>query len=256
MNTLKHTVKKTLQSILGFERYLFVFSIFKIITLPWERSGEGDFNLFLKMLPRDGVVLDIGANIGIMTVLLARHVNKGAVHAFEPIPPNHAVLRKIVALYGLRNVTVHEIALGDQDIEVEMVLPIHDSVKLQGFGHIMHPRITGYPDGEHFRVAARKLDGIAELGTPGLHITGIKIDVQEFEYFVLRGGEQLISTHRPIIYCEIGGAYAQDTVTLLHSLGYQVMVADHGHLTAYHPATHHTAWNFIAVPSESSVSAA
>ncbi|MEN9442625.1 MAG: hypothetical protein RLZ33_2702, partial [Bacteroidota bacterium] len=56
---------------MGFRTYLYVFAIFKIKTLRSD-SKEKDFFHFLSLLEDGkGAVLDVGANIGIMTVHLA-----------------------------------------------------------------------------------------------------------------------------------------------------------------------------------------
>jgi ubiquinone/menaquinone biosynthesis C-methylase UbiE len=82
---MKNTIQKYLQKILGFNNYLFIFSVFKILTLRFDRK-ENDFFYFLRLLPENAIVLDIGANIGIMSVHLCKNVKKGMVYAFEPIP--------------------------------------------------------------------------------------------------------------------------------------------------------------------------
>ncbi|MEW6702255.1 MAG: hypothetical protein AB1298_06005, partial [Bacteroidota bacterium] len=73
---MKNKIKCVLQKLLGFRGYLFVFSIFKIFTLKYDKK-EGVFLELLNHLSNDSIVLDIGANIGIMTVLLAKKCNKG-----------------------------------------------------------------------------------------------------------------------------------------------------------------------------------
>lgn len=251
MYRLKLQVKRALQSILGFEPYLFVFSIFKILTLPFEQDGEGEFNLFLAQLPPDGIAIDAGANIGVMSVLMARHMRRGVVHAFEPIPSNYRALQQIIALFRLRNVIAYPIALGDRDQEIEMVLPEQDRVKLQGYGHVVDETIEGYPEGEHFRVACRRLDSIDALADSDVHVTGIKIDVEGFEYFVLQGAGQLIGQHRPVIYCEVAENNRSRTLAFFTEHGYRIMVADGDRLAPYDADAHASRWNIFAIPGQS-----
>ncbi len=64
---------------MGFRTYLYVFAIFKIKTLRSDPK-EKDFFHFLSLLKDGkGAVLDIGANIGIMTVHLARKLPNSTV---------------------------------------------------------------------------------------------------------------------------------------------------------------------------------
>ena len=60
---MKTFVKYILQKILGLKTYLYVFARFIIVKLKWDKK-EKDFFHFLKLLPDNGIVLDLGANIG------------------------------------------------------------------------------------------------------------------------------------------------------------------------------------------------
>lgn len=68
---------------------------------------------FVRHVRPDWVVGDIGANVGLHTLLLSRLASEGHVHAFEPTETAR-LLRKNLAAAGTRNVTVHEVALGDR----------------------------------------------------------------------------------------------------------------------------------------------
>jgi len=59
--------------------------------------------------------LDIGANIGIMTVHLCKSVKQGMVYAFEPIPENYLALQKIARFFQVENLHLFNCALGDQN---------------------------------------------------------------------------------------------------------------------------------------------
>ena len=147
---MKNSIKYILQTLLGFKNYLYVFSIFKIRTLKGD-SKEGDFFHFLNLLKENDTVLDIGANIGIMSVHLSEKVKSGHVHAFEPIPQNFEVLERIVTKFNLSNITLHNYALGDEEKQIEMVLPVVSSVKMQGLSHVVHESIEEFNDGEIIR---------------------------------------------------------------------------------------------------------
>src|SRR5690606_16720124 len=91
---MKNTIKYLLHRLLGFRNYLFVFSVFKIYTLKRDRN-EKDFFHFLRLIPENTAVLDIGANIGIMTVHLSRSIKNVAVYSFEPIPFNIEAFKRV-----------------------------------------------------------------------------------------------------------------------------------------------------------------
>ncbi|MEM6802034.1 MAG: FkbM family methyltransferase, partial [Bacteroidota bacterium] len=117
---MKKGIQAFLQRILGFENYLFVFSLFKIYTLKWDgQDKEGDFNFFLTLLKAEDKVLDIGANIGIMSALIAKKCKNGKVFAFEPIPQNCKALNRIKKFLGLQNIALRPIALGKEQSMIE-----------------------------------------------------------------------------------------------------------------------------------------
>jgi FkbM family methyltransferase len=140
-------------------------------------------------------VLDVGANLGLYTVFLSRLVGPtGQVVAFEPDPSLFALLQRNCALNGCTNITAHNLALGshrDRVLLHRMILNSGDNT-LAGSA------------GRHFRqpmpievVAADEL--LLDLN-PDL----IKIDVQGWEFEVLRGMERLLSTNpRATVYFEL-----------------------------------------------------
>ena len=67
----------------------------------------------------DWVAIDVGANIGLETLALSMLAPKGSVHAFEPVPRTAAHLRANVESNGVRNVVVHEMAVGSAVTELQ-----------------------------------------------------------------------------------------------------------------------------------------
>jgi len=179
-----------------------LFSLFIINTLKWNKK-EGDFIHFLKLIPEKGRILDIGANIGIMSVWLGRNRPQAEIIAFEPIPHNIKALKKVLGHYKLKNVQVIEKALGNNNGEVEMVMPVLDEVKMQGLSHVIHESITDFNQGRTYKTPITRLDDCDVLQNGGAAVVAIKLDVENFEYFVLEGGRKTISKYRPIIYTEL-----------------------------------------------------
>ncbi len=242
---MKSLIQRILQSLLGFERYLLIFSLFKIKTLKWD-EGEKDFFYFLNLIPQNSNVLDLGANIGIMTYHLSKRVGNGNVLAFEPIPWNANTLRKVIKHHNLNNVILSEIALGNNSEPLRMVVPVVNGVKKQGLAHVISPDITEFNEGVIVEVLQRTLDSFKdELPDK---ISAIKIDVENFEYNVFKGAEQLLLKHRPIIYCELwDNENRQKCFELLRSLNYEIMVVESQNLATFVPDLHHIQ-NFIFIP--------
>ncbi|MCH2223693.1 MAG: FkbM family methyltransferase [Crocinitomicaceae bacterium] len=238
---MKNFIKYILQKVLGFRRYLFVFARYKIRTLKKDNK-ENDFFYFLSLLKDgNGSVLDIGANLGIMTVHLAESLPKSTIHAFEPMPDNRVTFKRIVSKYGLDNVTFHEIALGDEQGSVNMILPTKDGAKLQGLSHVKHDSITEWNQGEECKVPIDRLDNVIKE----IPIQGIKMDVENFEFFVLKGGLKMIKRDQPIIYTELwDNENRTNCFDLLSSIGYTTYAVIGSSLIPYDPTKHQTQ-NFI-----------
>ena len=240
---MKNTIKYILQKVLGFQFYLYVFSLFKIRTLRND-SNEKDFFHFLSLLKDgEGSVLDVGANIGIMTAHLGQHLPNTSIHAFEPMPTNISVLRKIIAKFNLKLVKLHEIAVGETSGSVKMILPQNGKTKMQGLSHVKHDSITEWNEGEEFEVELDTLDN--QLKTE--KIQGIKIDVENFEYFALKGAKELLERDHPIIYAELwDNQNRTNCFDLLTSLSYQAFIVKNNQLISF-DSSQHISQNFIFI---------
>jgi FkbM family methyltransferase len=248
---MKTAVKYILQRILGFKNYLFIFSLFTIYRLKRDKN-EKDFLLFLNLIPDGGMVLDIGANIGIMTTHLARKLKRSVIYAYEPIPHNLETLNRICLHFNLKNVRIKEKALGDHTGSVEMVMPVSHSVKMQGLSHVIHESVTADNTGITYTVPMDTLDNEKDFFEEGSKVTAIKIDVENFEYFVLKGASNLLKQHRPIVYCELWeNENRQFSIQIMQDLGYTIHVVISGKLTSFDRLIHHTQ-NFIFLPAGSS----
>ncbi|MFN5786213.1 MAG: FkbM family methyltransferase [Flavobacteriia bacterium] len=241
---MKNRLKYILQKLMGFRTYLYVFALFKIRTLRSD-AKEKDFFHFLSMLKDgDGAVLDVGANIGIMTVHLANKLPNSTIHAFEPIPENLSVLKKIVAKYNLKKIRIHETAVGESTGKVKMILPHDRKTKMQGLSHVKHESITEWNEGDEYNVPLDTLDNILN-GEP---IQGIKIDIENFEYYALKGGKRILESNHPLIYAELWeNENRSKCFDLLSGLNYKAHVVEREKLVPYEPARHkHQNFIFIS----------
>ena len=149
--------------------------------------AEGVARLLADRVPEDGVVADVGANIGVLTVLLADVASRGRVVAFEPAPENLDYLHRNVA--RATNVEVVAAAVGASD------------------GELRFDVNPDYPAGAHvaedgaLRVPCRSLDSwVAERGLDRLD--ALKIDVEGAEPDVLSGAAETIRRFTPVIVLE------------------------------------------------------
>jgi FkbM family methyltransferase len=143
-------------------------------------AGELDrkISLLCRRLVRPGdTVIDVGANIGMVTLLLSELVGpRGVVHAFEPNPRVLASLRATVARNASANVVVHGVALGEHDDTLHMHVPNGNA----GMGSLVRAQSGDLLRGE----------GIGRIRL-------LKIDVEGFERQVLAGAVEAFAASPP-----------------------------------------------------------
>ncbi|HEY4875839.1 MAG TPA: FkbM family methyltransferase [Puia sp.] len=220
---MKKRIQNLLQKMLGFENYLYYFSRFMIFTAR-TFAYEMEFSKFIKLVPPgDNIILDIGANIGITSVVLAKKFPGSTIHAFEPIPPNISTVKRIIKHYKLKNVQLHETALGEKEGSLKMVVPVINNVRMQGLSHAyVEGNDEDWNKGDIYYMEMMKLDDVIAL-KGDKKIVAIKMDVENFEYHVLRGSIELLKKHKPVIYCELwNNEMRQLAISLLKDIGYTI----------------------------------
>lgn len=148
--------------------------------------------------------LDIGANFGTYSLALAPCLPPGGrVYAFEPQRIIFNMLAGSVALNSVNNVFCNNLALGDEDGEVE--IPQYDYAQRLNFGSIefgaeqkeqLHQERGHDP-------ATRETVPVVRLDNLGFNRVGlIKIDVEGMEEKVLDGAAETIARCRPMVFLE------------------------------------------------------
>jgi FkbM family methyltransferase len=168
-----------------------------VLTLLNFRRGKfgTDARLLRQMgrFVRAGDVLwDVGANVGVISAYFAQSPQRlSAIHAFEPNP---LPLKPLQSLFrNSRFVTVHALALGDQDGQIEMKIPSGSSCT----GSLARD----LEDAELVTVPVRRGDSLRQsLNIPPPDV--LKIDVEGFEPQVFAGLARTISEKRPVIFFE------------------------------------------------------
>ena len=76
---------------------------------------------------KSNIILDVGSNIGVYSILYSKLNPNSCIYAFEPYPINTTQLRKNVGLYNLTNVQIIEKAVGDISMPISFYIPSDDS---------------------------------------------------------------------------------------------------------------------------------
>jgi FkbM family methyltransferase len=159
---------------------------------------------FLREFPfNDGLILDVGANLGVFSILLAKRLPERQIHAFEPNPTTFRAMRTNFVRNRCPHVHAHEVAIAAHDGHVSFLVdPIHRATT-----HIVTEQASsdGVADNTSsiVRVPCLTLDSFLE--THGIEkIALLKVDVEGCENLVFQGARHLLRTGRTkVIYYEV-----------------------------------------------------
>lgn len=212
---MKSFLKLILQRTFGFENYLFWFSVLKIKFLKWDKYEKPLFSIFDK-IPAKGLILDVGANIGIISVHFAKQFPNSKIIGFEPVPFNQIAFTRVCKHFNLNNIELEKYALGNSNEQTNIYVPVQNNVTMQGLANIKE---TDTKNAICYTIDVKKLDDIEKYKNKA--ITAIKIDVENFEYEVLLGAKQIIERNKPVLYVELwDNENRKNCINLLTELGY------------------------------------
>jgi hypothetical protein len=118
----------------------------------------------------------------------------------------------------------------------------------------VHDSITDHNEGEIYEVTAYKLDDFTPLKNLSEQIVGIKMDVENFERFVVKGGLKLIEQHLPVLYIELwDNVNREECFEALSALGYKSYTLEKDKLVLF-DINKHSNHNFFFLPKGYSVS--
>lgn len=190
--------------------------------------SRGHLDLLVRMLPVNGVFLDVGANQGEFSVAAALKAGEGKVLAFEPVYDFRVKLEMNLKINGLRNVSILPFALGDRI----GTLPIYDQPG-QFYDGSRHEGLTTLfksPKRCFVRgdVDVFPLDQVAEVNELS-RIDVIKMDIEGGELAALIGAKMVLARFRPYLIlelcgetCEAAGYKSTDVIEWLEIHGYHV----------------------------------
>lgn len=215
---------------------------------------------FLKRFLKPGdIFVDIGANIGLYTVLAGRYVGeRGHVYAFEPCAKTYQRLLANVKLNKLANVSCCQTALSDHSGCLDLTVSLDGFDACNSFSQPVF--------GEQFaseRVATIAWDEFAGEHSLVGRVAMMKIDVEGWETYVVEGGARTLARDdAPILQVEFNdqsalpaGTSGQRLYRTLGALGYQMSVYDAKAQTLTpHPVQDSYPWlNLIAAKRPSHV---
>ncbi len=186
-------------------------------SLELTRKGVYEYEetqLIKKLVKSDFTVLDLGANIGYFTLIMAKQAKQ--VHAFEPEPRNFQTLQKNVELNNIKNVKLYNAAV--TETSGTSTLYLCDSNR--GMHRVYQ---SDWCKEGTTQVKTIRIDDIID------HADFIKIDVEGAELGALKGMKELLQKRKSTVLMEFHppsiieyGARPRDIYDFMASLGYTI----------------------------------
>lgn len=171
--------------------------------LYFDQNPERDeVTLFAGFARRSEVILDVGANTGLYSVVGSRAHPEARIFAFEPHPANFRRLECNLALNHAENVEALAQAVGAASGTVSFTVPADGAISMvsspvHGFAAAFYPepprQITVSSVSLDDFVRERQLD----------RVDLVKIDVEYYEEEVLAGMVAILDRFSPVLLCEV-----------------------------------------------------
>jgi FkbM family methyltransferase len=234
MNPMVKKGLRTLQSEFPFlkeAKDAFYYKVRSLLSIPHERDFKA-----LKYIGRNSekVLIDVGANQGQSIESMMMYMPASKIVSFEANPN---LAQKLHVRYeNIQQIRVLARGLSDSAGTYTLYIPsykgfVYDGLasldKNQASSWISKQTIFGF-DPSRLKVA-EVICQVNTLDAEQLAPFFLKVDVQGYEYNVLKGGVETLRTYEPVLLIE---SYRNDprTVRLANALGYEEYNFDNGSL--------------------------
>lgn len=156
----------------------------------WGLLGQAERRFLEHSLSPDSVLIDVGANQGLYSLLASRLSPQGSIFAVEPDPDLHLCLEQNIFTNGLKNIRAIRCAASDRPGMLRFA-----PGRLNRGDNRVQAQAQDQSSAVSFEVPANRLDDLV----PATKVDLLKVDVQGWEIPVLKGAERILSENRSII---------------------------------------------------------
>jgi FkbM family methyltransferase len=165
-------------------------------------------SFLLSYLKEDDVFFDIGANIGVYSLLAASKIKEGQIYCFEPIPKNYARIEENIGINHIENIQPYRLALYHSKGLTQMDLVDHDC--MASITHNSSNKNT-------ISVPTETLNNL--IVNKNLHVTLCKLDAEGAELDILQGATHLLEKSNPPVW--LLDYYTKDVADFMISYGFE-----------------------------------
>ena len=208
-------------------RYKLDISDYQAWLLYFLSDNDSSFHV-LRYLGESQVIIDIGGNIGQTSLVINANrvecVNNFKIICFEPYPENfNKLLTNINLNSNIQNIKLENIGLGDKNSQVEM---FKECISNSGGNRIVYDPAKNTEGIEVVQITT--LDNYLESNNIE-KVDFVKIDVEGFEYSVLKGAIKTLRKSKPKLYIELDnanlkkqGSSSAEMISLLKRFEYSI----------------------------------
>lgn len=188
-----------------------------------------------KIAPHIDCMLDIGANIGWYSLLVSSINSKSSIYAFEPIPGTFEHLKQNCHLNNAININCCNYGFSSAPGSFPFYF------YPEGSGNASMRNLADRVDADVIECQLSTINHFSTELPANVRCDFIKCDVEGNELFVLKGGLDFLSKHKPVLFLELlrkwsapFGYHPNDVLSLLRDMGYMVFVLnDSGKLQSF-----------------------
>lgn len=159
---------------------------------------SNEISFVKKILNKEFIFFDIGANVGLFSLIAAKRVH--LVYSFEPTPKVYERLKENIKLNNFKNIFPHNLALSNKNGVSS--LHLEEDPSLDAWNKLISNHVINQSN-KMIDVKTISLDDFLRDQDIKLEETiFIKIDVEGWEKYVLEGAENLLKKGNPIFLIE------------------------------------------------------
>lgn len=201
--------------------------------LNFDYFEKNDFPMLINLVSDNMLFFDIGANIGWVSLNIAKLKKGVRIYAFEPIPQTFEALKKNIKINQVSNIKTYKFGFSDENKKATLYFNPKDSTTASAANLSQNEKV------EKVQCRLIKMDDFTNKNH--LKVDFIKCDIEGAEIFALKGGIETINKYKPIIFSEMLRKWSKkfnyspnEIIKLLKDIGYKCFVVRNKRLVEFY----------------------